>query len=177
MFVWTAIDIESQLSELKSLKSKIEEKLGIFDSVVNLPLHISLKISFEVSDSLYQQVIDAILDYYKSLNKFEIMTKGISREGSIIWLEMHPNASLEKLHLDLMSTMQSRFAIHPHKFDLEFKYHTTLFFGLSDEKLFEAEKLLEYAQIPKKVTADHLVIGSSESGAPGTYRVTHNIML
>ena len=84
MFVWTAIDIESQLSALKSLKSKMEEKLGIFDSVVNLPLHISLKISFEVSDSLYPQVIDAILDYYKSLNKFEIMTKGISREGSII---------------------------------------------------------------------------------------------
>ena len=177
MFVWTAINIEDQLAELKGLKAEIEKKLGIIDSVVNLPLHISLKISFEVSDKLYPKVIDAILDYYKKLSPFEVTPKGIAREGSIIWLEMTPNENLEALHRDLTSMMESRFGTPPHKFDLEFKYHTTLFFGLPEEKLLEAERLLESARIPERLKADRLVIGSSESGLPGAYRVTHNITL
>ena len=177
MFVWTAINIEEQLPELKRIKGEIEEKLGVFDSVVNLPLHISLKISFEVSDARYPDVIDAISEYYKSVKPFEVMPNKISREGSIIWFEMTPNEHLEKLHREITDMLEKRFGIPPHKFDLEFKYHTTLFLGLTEEKLAAAEKLLEGVHVPQGLTADHLVIGLSESGAPGTYRVTHDIML
>ena len=45
MFIWTGINVEKELSALKELKEEIERNLGITDTVVNLPLHVSLRIS------------------------------------------------------------------------------------------------------------------------------------
>ncbi len=174
MFVWTGINIEDQLPELKLIKNEIEEKLGIIDTVVNLPLHISLKISFEVADDVYPDVIGAVLDFYKTLLPITIEAQGIEREGGIVWLTFKENEKIADVHNRLTSLMQERFGIPPHKFDLEFKYHTTLFLGLMEDKLAAAYELVKNAPIPSVITLDNPVIGTSESGLAGTYKIIHS---
>lgn len=174
MFVWTGINIENQLSELKLLKCEIEEKLGITDTVVNLPLHVSLRISSQVPDEIYPELIGAILEFYKSLSPLKIETDGIEREGNIVWLRFKENEEIAAVHNSLCTLMSDRFGIPLHPFDLEFKYHATLFFDVGDERLSAAYDLLKAAPIPSVMILDRLVIGTSESGLAGTYKITHD---
>lgn len=177
MFVWTGMNIEDQLPELKRIKRETEERLGITDTVVNLPLHISLKISFELADKSYPEVINAILNFCKTLSPLTIESDSIAREGSIVWLTFKDNEKISDVHNRLTAMLQDRFGIPPHKFDMEFKYHTTLFLGISEDKLAAAYDLVKGAPYPSAVALDHPVIGISESGLAGTYKIIHDIKI
>ena len=48
MNVWTALYIEDELEELRDRAIGIGEELGVKCPLTILPLHISLKISFEI---------------------------------------------------------------------------------------------------------------------------------
>ena len=175
MFIWSGINIEAQLPELKLRKTEIEEKLGITDTVVNLPLHVSLRISSQVVDEISPRLIDAILEFYKTLEPVELFTDGIEREGNIIWLRFKENDEINSVHHRLCALMKERFAIPLHPFDLEFKYHTTLFLGISEDKLTTAYDMVKSVTIPKSVILNRPVIGASESGLAGTYRIIHTV--
>lgn len=175
MFIWSGINIEDQLHELKIRKAEIEEKLSITDTVVNLPLHVSLRISSQVQDEVAPSLINDVLELYKSLSPIDILTDGIEREGDIIWLRFKENDEINGIHNHLCALMEERYNIPHHPFDLEFKYHTTLFFGIGEEKLTAAYDLLRDAKIPTSVTLNRPVIGSSESGLAGTYEIIHTV--
>ena len=175
MFIWSGINIEDQLPELKSKKAEIEEKLGITDTVVNLPLHVSLRISSQIADEISPRIIDAILEFYKTLEPLELFTDGIEREGKIIWLRFKENDEINSVHHRLCALMKERFDVPLHPFDLEFKYHTTLFFGISDDKLASAYDMVKSVEIPDSVILNRPVIGTSESGLAGTYKIIHAV--
>ena len=175
MFIWSGINIEAQLSELKLRKAEIEEKLGITDTVVNLPLHVSLRISSQIADEISPRLIDAILEFYKTLSPIELFTDGIEREGNIIWLRFKENDKINSVHHRLCALMKERFAIPLHPFDLEFKYHTTLFLGISEDKLTSAYDMVKSVTIPESVILNRPVIGASESGLAGTYKIIHTV--
>ena len=71
--------------------------------------------------------------------------------------------------------MKERFAIPLYPFDLEFKYHTTLFLGISEDKLAAAYDMVKSVEIPNSVILNRPVIGTSESGLAGTYRIIHAV--
>ena len=175
MFIWSGINIEDQLPELKSRKAEIEGKLGITDTVVNLPLHVSLRISSQVEDEALQNLINAILEFYRSLEPIELLTDGIEREGNIIWLRFKENDEINSVHNRLCALMKERFDIPLHPFDLEFKYHTTLFLGISEDKLTSAYEMVKSVDLPKSVILNRPVIGASESGLAGTYKIIHTV--
>lgn len=175
MFIWSGINIEDQLPELKSRKAEIEGKLGITDTVVNLPLHVSLRISSQIADEISPRLIDAILEFYKTLEPLELFTDGIEREGNIIWLRFKGNDEIDSIHHRLCALMKERFDIPLHPFDLEFKYHTTLFLGISDDKLAAAYDMVKSVEIPNSVILNRPVIGTSESGLAGTYKIIHTV--
>ena len=175
MFIWLGINIEDQLPELKQQKAEVEGKLGITDTVVNLPLHISLRISNQVQDDVAPLLISEITELYKSLEPIELFTDGIEREGSIIWLRFKENEEINALHSRVCNLMKARFDIPLHPFDLEFKYHTTLFLGISEDKLSAAYDMVRSVKIPKSVILNRPVIGVSESGLAGTYKVIHTV--
>ncbi len=177
MFVFTGINIEDQLPELKRMKSEIEEKLGITDTVVNLPLHVSLRISSEVSDEAYPSLINAILGFYNNMRPLKLTTDSIEREGGIVWLSFKPNDQIDAARRELCGLMKDRFGIPHHKFDMEFKYHTTLFMGISEEKVTAAYELIKNATYPTVVTLNNPVIGVSPSGIAGTYKIIHDIKI
>jgi hypothetical protein len=175
MFIWLGINIEDQLPELKRRKAEIEGMLGITDTVVNLPLHVSLRISSQVPEEISHSLISAILEFYEKLSPVELFTDGIEREGNIIWLRFKANDEINSVHHRLCALMNEQFAIPLHSFDLEFKYHTTLFLGISEDELSAAYDMVRFTDIPKYVILNHPVIGVSESGLAGTYRIIHTV--
>ena len=175
MFIWSGINIEDQLPDLKSRKAEIEGKLSITDTVVNLPLHVSLRISSQIADEISPRLIDAILEFYKTLEPLELFTDGIEREGNIIWLRFKENDEINSIHHRLCTLMKERFCIPLHPFDLEFKYHTTLFLGISDDKLAAAYDMVKSVEIPNSVILNRPVIGTSESGLAGTYKIIRTV--
>jgi hypothetical protein len=68
--------------------------------------------------------------------------------------------------------MADNLGITPHPFDLDFKFHSTLFIDADDKKSSAAYLALKDLQIPKILRAKSLIIGSSETGKMGTYKVT-----
>ena len=52
MYIWVGINVEDQLREVRRAVDSVFEKIEISNVTCQLPLHISLKISFEIENSL-----------------------------------------------------------------------------------------------------------------------------
>ena len=63
MYVWVGIDVDSQLQKIKSKTRKLEQDIGFLHSNLTLPLHISLKMPFEIDASDLPSIISAICDF------------------------------------------------------------------------------------------------------------------
>lgn len=172
MHIWLAINLDDQLREIRARAEKIEQSIAPQNSAFTLPMHVSLKISFYVPGEDYAAVKSAILEYFKMVSPFDIETDGVEKENSIVWLRMKENKSLNRIHCDLDRLMAERFGIAPHPFDLGFKFHSTLFIDTDEEKSNSAYLALKDLAIPKILHANSLIIGSSETGKMGTYKVT-----
>ena len=177
MYVWTAINIDDQLNEIKAQAQVIEQKMNFANSAFTLPSHISLKISFFVDDKIYPCVLQTLLDYYKTAKPFSVDVNDIEIEDTIVWIRIKENDTLRHIHKELDRILQEKHNILPHKFDLDFKFHSTLFLDSDKEKISAAYDQIKNVVLPLSLCADKLIIGASASGDIGTYRVTHNIDL
>lgn len=177
MYIWTAINIDDQLKGLKHHVQRVEKQWGFKNSTLTLPFHISLKISFEVSDTIYPNIIKTLYDYYKALEPFDIEVAGIEIENMIVWIRMKENPVLKRIHEELDQILMEKHGIMRHEYDLDFKFHTTLFLDADEKKISEAYGKIESVNLPSRLHAKELIIGESKTGEVGTYRVTHNIEL
>lgn len=175
MYVWTGINIDSQVADIKPCVKAIEESIGFDNSIFTLPFHISLKISFKVDDEIYPEVINTILDYYKTLEPFDIEVSGIEIENTIVWIRMKEDLNINRIHDDLDRILMEKYGVPRHEYDLDYKFHTTLFMDSDEAKIAAAYEQIRDAKVPASLRADKLLIGASDSGALGSYKVTHNI--
>lgn len=175
MYIWTGIDVDSQLTEVKSQVKALEESIGFNNSNFTLPFHISLKISFEVDDAIYPDVVNTIIEYYKILKPFDIEVSGIEIENVIVWLRMKGSEIINKIHDDLDRILMEKYGVPRHEYDLDYKFHTTFFMDSDEEKISSAYREIKDIKIPSSLYVDSFLIGASETGALGTYKVTHNI--
>ena len=175
MYVWTGINIDSQVADIKTRVKAVEESIGFDNSIFTLPFHISLKISFKVDDEIYPEVINTIFGYYKTLEPFDIEVSGIEIENTIVWIRMKENTHINRIHDDLDRILMEKYGVPRHEYDLDYKFHTTLFMDSDEEKIAAAYEQITGAKVPAMLRADKLLIGASESGALGSYKVTHNI--
>ena len=170
MYIWTAIDVDRQLLELRECAKKASLELGVSNPALTLPLHISLKISTEINDDCFDEAVEAINEYFLSLLPFEIEVTGIERCDGVVWVRHRENEFLSKIHLWLVDFFYQRYGVMPHEFDLDFAYHSSLFVGSEDEAK-AAFELLKDRETPRKLIAEKFIIGCSESGKAGEYRV------
>lgn len=177
MYIWLAIDVDEQLNRLRSVVNQVTDNLCASNHALTLPLHISLRISFYVEDAIFEQVAGRIGEYYATLSPFTVETDKIELNGNIVWLKIVKNHWLEKIHRDLVDIMQDEFAVPSHPFDSAFLYHTTLFMDGESSHAEAAYACLRQAPFPDKLTANSLVIGCSETGLAGDYRVYKKIIL
>ena len=171
MYIWLGIDVDSQLCELKKTAMRTERDLGLTPSCYTLPMHISLKMSFEIDAENFDAIVADIERYYESLVPFTVSVRGIEDEGAIIWLRMSENEQLNRIHDDLNEMLASRWNIGLHEYDTDYKFHTTLFMSIDSAKMRTAYERVANAPIPDKLFVNRLVIGRSDSGALGSYSV------
>ncbi len=175
MFIWTAIDVDEQLTAVKTEAKRIEEVVGFQDSNITLPLHISLRISCLIPDEKYDEVIRDIKALLTTIPEFEINVSRIELHETIAWIAVESNEHLERLHTSLVELFLEKYQVPPHKFDLDFKFHTTLFLDSDEAKVKEAFLMIKDIELPTTLIADEFVIGMSPEGKVGTYKVTEEI--
>ncbi|MBQ8295751.1 MAG: 2'-5' RNA ligase family protein [Clostridia bacterium] len=171
MYIWVAIDVSEQLKELRREAERVTEELSFFNAALTLPMHISLRISFWVAEDKVAAVIKRIEEYYAAVSPFEIFPKAVENNGNVVWLSIREHAKLKKIHQDLVDLLLREYAIPLHEFDETFLYHATLFYGREQKTAELAYRRMQNATFPKTVQVNRLLIGCSESGAAGEYRV------
>ena len=176
MNIWFGIDVDNYYKDVKKKVQKIEKDLNITLGMI-LPYHISLKMSFNVSDSIKDDVIDTLINYFKCLATFVVETKGIEKHDNIIWVRMKKSDILNNIHIDLNSLLLEKYSISLHEYDLDFLFHTTLFMDDDKDKISNAFKLIKDIEVPKEMTIDKYLIGVSDTGKPGTYKIIKEIRI
>ncbi|MBO7304951.1 MAG: 2'-5' RNA ligase family protein [Clostridia bacterium] len=177
MYIWIGINVDDQLAGIKTRVKKIENSIGFEHSVFTLPFHVSLKISFSVSDDIAENIISDIINIYKDTAPFSLSVRGIEYEGNICWIRMVENEEIMALSTKLNLFLKEKYGIPLHEYDLDFKFHTTLFMSDDGERVKKAYLSVKDAPLPHVLSVNRFLIGVSESGALGTYKVAHEIAL
>lgn len=177
MYIWVAIDVSEQVTALREKAEKYIRDHGAASPTLTLPFHISLKISFQISEDVYCDVVRDIRDLCGTLQPFEIPVGSIERNGSIIWLTMKDCAELERIHASLDKLLLEKHGVAQHEFDKEFIFHTSILIMDDEELLCGALDALADADVPSVLRAEKIIIGSSADGKAGTYCVDSEIAL
>ena len=177
MYIWTAIDVDDQLASIKQEAKRIEKVVLFKDSNITLPLHISLKISCPIPDDKYEDVVADVRNILKTCEQFVIQIKRIELHETIAWIMMESNEHLEGLHAELDTLFMEKYGVAPHRFDMDFAFHTTLFLDSDADKVKEAFLMIKDAELPPKLIVEKFVIGMSPEGKVGTYKVMEEIPL
>ena len=175
MYIWLGINVDGQLSDLRGRAEEIEKGLGVKNSCYTLPMHISLKISFPVSDELFDSIVNDVAGIYSSHQPFDVEVDGIENESVIVWIRMKENEKLNAIHDELNELLLRKYGVPLHEYDTDYKFHTTLFMDSDTDKMHAAYDAIKNEPVPKILRADRFIIGTSPSGALGTYSVYKEI--
>lgn len=174
MYLWVAVDLEDQLQELRKELDRVECLICSNDPALTLPLHTSLKISFEVDDKYANEVRCAVREYFSTLKSFRIAPERVESMGNLTWIRMKESRELCGIHSELDLLMERKFGVPRHVFDRDFIFHATLFAATAPARF---EKILNLPKLPEFITARSFIIGSSRSGEAGTYSVDEIIAI
>ena len=174
MYIWVAADVDGQLGTIREKIEKICSNGNMANSALTLPLHISLKISCEIEDALFLGAVDKISEYFSTLSPFTIRTGKAEINGNILWIKIADSDKLCRIHEDLDNLFESGYGIARHPFDREFIFHTTLFYGEGAGSGIVGEAI-KNERLPEVLLIDKFIIGCSESGKAGEYRVIKEI--
>ena len=176
MYIWLGINVDEQLREVRDRAYEINKRLAFENFCYTLPFHISLKMSFQVENALFDKILADVESYYSTIEPFEIAIKGIENENIIVWVRMSESERLNKIHDELNALLLDRYGVGLHEYDTDYKFHTTLFMDGDTEKIDTAFEQIKDASLPQTITATRFLVGTSESGALGTYSVYKEIV-
>lgn len=83
MYIWVAVNVNNQVSELRKRSERYAKEQGLSLNTFTLPFHISLKISFQIPDNRFDEAINDIRDFYKTLHPFKVRVRKIEQAGPI----------------------------------------------------------------------------------------------
>ena len=174
MYLWMAVDISGALDAVRRAAIRENAAIGLSEVAFSLPAHVSLKISFDLPAETWQAAEADIADILRETPPFSIEVKGLGRAPGCLWIAMKENETLRGLH-EKMVDIALRYGAAPHIFDGDFRYHSTLFLGDDEEKLSRMEEKLRNIPLPQIIQGNAFLIGGSETGKPGDYRVFRRI--
>ena len=177
MYLWVAIDVNEQVKEIRENAENYIKEQGLSSATFTLPFHISLKISFQVPNDKFEEAVSDIRDFYKSLNPFKIMVKGIEQADSILWITMQDSTELDDIHKKLDDMLYEKYGVLQHDFDKDFRFHTSVLILNTKEQISKAFDAMKDTNIPEILRAERFIIGSSVEGEVGTYSVIEEIEL
>ena len=176
MYIWIGCKLPEEFeTEIRSYCLTHNTGIKLDTVAFLLPQHISLKISFETNQT--QAVLEDLTQFLSVQSPMAVQITGIEQSGNILWMPVAENASLRGLHGELDTRLERNFGVPQHKFDRHFLFHSTLFIDPDGEKIAKMEKLLSVYPIARELQVDTFLLGISETGKPGTFRVVRQIRL
>ena len=174
MFIWIGCGLPAEFGcEIRSRCLELNDSIGLDTVAFSLPQHISLKISFDAGEKT-QQVLDGVERILREQGKFYVNPSAIETARSILWVTFQENRTLRKLHDQLDKTLEQDAGIAQHPLDKEFLFHSTLFLG-EPERLARMQAGLTGFALPRELAVDTFLLGLSETGEAGSYRVVRQI--
>ena len=177
MYIWLGIDLDSQLQQLKTARDNARKQLGMPVDNPNFPMHVSLKISFEVSNDIAPQLMDELCDYFATQRPFDIYVDKPECHSNISWLLYKPCLELQAISTHLNNYLLATYNVPLHEYDTDFKYHSTLFLDGTAEQIAQGFEILKQCNYPQKVTANTFCIGTSPTGANYTFDVIRRVVV
>ena len=177
MFVFIGFNLNEEFKNIHNEAKKIGKVLEFNDKLFIFPMHISLKISFEIKDEILNDVLETLTLFFKQCNPFIIFIKGIEKDGEICWIRTEENKRLNKLHDDINNLLLEKYQIPLHEYDLDYKFHSTLFIDQDITKIDKAYELIKDYPLPNEVIPEEIMIGVSSSGSIGSYEIIRRIFL
>ena len=173
MYIWTAIDLGRQVDGIRKRAEAVCSEMGVDNPALTLPSHISLKISCEIDDRYFDEAVERLSEKFEETLPFEIKRDDIEQNGGIVWIKHFPSDKLQALHNFLVEFFR-KYGCSDHIFDSDFAFHTSLYVGKADvaEKIYEE---IKNTDIPDRLTVESFIIGCSETGLAGEYRVLKRI--
>ena len=176
MFVWIGCKLpETFETELRRLCLIRNEHIGLDTTAFSLPQHISLKISFETDRP--EETLTFLEHYLSSQQPFSVTLHAPEQMGNILWMPVEENSKLQQLHALLDDQLQKRFGIPQHEFDKRFQFHSTLFIDSDADKLATMTQALAGCVKTQEMKIDRFLLGLSETGKAGSYRVVREIKI
>ncbi|MBO4872754.1 MAG: 2'-5' RNA ligase family protein [Lachnospiraceae bacterium] len=175
MYIWIGIDVDEQVENIREKVREQEILRGIVKSNLTLPFHISLKMSFPMEEERAAAVMDAAEAYLRTFRPFDIPVAGIEYHTTIAWIRMRENPVLDRIHDGLDAMLAERFGVGQHEYDKDYLFHTTLFMEDDAGRVRQGYEAVKDEPLPAVLTADTFLIGASETGALGSYRVIRRI--
>jgi 2'-5' RNA ligase len=176
MYIWIGCRLPQQFEEeIRAACLENNQAIGLDPVAFSLPQHISLKISFETEKP--DEILEDLTHFLSHRRPFEVELEGIEQLGNILWMTVGENETLTLLHESLDERMKSRLGIPQHRFDTCFQFHSTLFLDPDEKKLARMWEALRDFPLQRKLKVDSMLLGTSETGKPGSYRVAREIHL
>ena len=174
MYIWIGCKLPVEFeTELRGHCLAANRHIGLNTAAFSLPQHISLKISFDTPD--YEAVLEEVTEFLSAQQPFPVRLGSAQRFGKILWLPAEENDTLPRLHALLDEFLESRFGIPRHEFDKAFLFHSTLFIDDRPTKLEAMAEALCGFPLPPELQIDTFLLGVSNDGAPGSYRVVRTV--
>ena len=174
-YIWIGIGVDGQLASIRVRVAELEKEWAVADSNLTLPFHISLKMSFPMRGRADEAI--ALLEaYFRGQSGFEIPVKGYEYLGNIAWIRMSENEDLDRIHDELNQMLYDDFGVGLHEYDRDYLFHTTLFMDENAEKVRRCYDAILETPCPARLSVEHYLIGVSNSGALGSYRVVREIV-
>lgn len=174
MYIWIGCKLPDNFEkEIRTRCLMLNEKIGLDTAAFTLPQHISQKISFEVAQ--YEAVLGDLAAFLSKQTPFSVCIQNPVQAGNILWMPITENEQLQRLHRELDARLETQFGVPQHPFDKAFLFHSTLFMDEDTGKIAQMGKLLSDYPIERQLTVDTFLLGISETGKAGTYRVVRQI--
>ena len=174
MYLWIGCKLPQEFEQrIRRHCLMLNQQIGLDTVAFELPQHISLKISFETDCP--EAVLDDLEAFLSVQKPFAVQVLDAQQAGHILWLTVSENEHLNRLHAELDARLESRFGIPQHEFDKCFKFHSTLFMDSNTAKVTQMCDALKKYPVSQLLPVDTFLLGSSETGKPGTYRIVRQI--
>ena len=174
MYIWVGCKLpDSFAQEIRSRCLEKNQAIGLDTVAFSLPQHVSLKISFQ--SERYEEIVAYLAGFLSVQKPFSLGIQQAEQAGNILWMPVAENEVLRQLHAQLDALLEKRFGIGQHEFDKCFLFHSTLFMDPDTRKIASMQEALAQYPVERELAVDTFLLGLSETGKAGGYRVVRQV--
>lgn len=136
------------------------KSIGLPENVFKLPLHISLKKSFNTDK--FGSVKDDMLKIANGIGRFSCRVDKVELHRNMLWLSLANDGNLRYLHEELDRVLEAKHGIPISRYDRIFQPHISLFTRGTPEQMRAMHGKLKNHNFGGEIEISRFVIGSSE---------------